>query len=394
MHLKRFFQIPSEIRAEFWQDTLRKNHLSLQVICIIIFAMESLNMFRVLFRSSSGLGTLNNRIYFTMYLLLWMSAAIYLFLWRLLRRCSPRRRWFAQYGTVLFALLWHAGLNAYDLMRNSDAEITVIVTSMLAISVFIQMPIAHSIVAYGLSYGLFMGLAGGLLSGGRLVNLTITTIVSMAVSMTSFRHAVVTVSQHKKIDQMNQKLQELVQKDPLTGLMNTAAFRSRVESYLASASADSETLLLILDLDDFKGINDGFGHPCGDYVLQETAIKLRALFPDAIGAARIGGDEFMLALTDTSPEEVERSFSQFALEMEQLSWRGQALSAGCSIGACKVSYTGITYDELYDAADRALYQAKSLGKGRFICHELATPCSTGLQMQKDGEAPHKQSLSV
>ena len=212
MHLKRFFQIPSEIRAEFWQDTLRKNHLSLQVICIIIFAMESLNMFRVLFRSSSGLGTLNNRIYFTMYLLLWMSAAIYLFLWRLLRRCSPRRRWFAQYGTVLFALLWHAGLNAYDLMRNSDAEITVIVTSMLAISVFIQMPIAHSIVAYGLSYGLFMGLAGGLLSGGRLVNLTITTIVSMAVSMTSFRHAVVTVSQHKKIDKMNQKLQELSEK--------------------------------------------------------------------------------------------------------------------------------------------------------------------------------------
>ena len=383
VHLKQFFQIPSEIRAEYWQDTLRKNRLSLLVICIMIFGMELFNMLRVLFWSSSGLGTANNRIYFTMYLLLWMSAAVYLFLWRLCRRGAPRIQWAVQYGTVLFALLWHAGINAYDLIRNPEAETTIFVTAMLAMSVFIQMPVAYSIIAYSLSYSLFVGLTGEILSSGRLVNLTFTAIVAMAVSMISFRHAVVTIGQRREIDQMNQQLRELVQKDPLTGLMNTAAFRNRVELHLASAAAGSEILLLMLDLDDFKEINDGFGHPCGDYVLRETAVKLQVLFSDAIGVARIGGDEFMLALANTSRQEVERGFLRFTLEMEQLSWRDQALGAGGSMGACRAGDPGITYDELYDAADRALYQAKSLGKGRLVCCELATPCRTGVQGQTD-----------
>ena len=76
--MKRIFQIPPEIREDFWQDTIKRNRLSLLVICIMIFGMELFNMLRVLFWSASGLGTVNNRIYFTMYFLLWMSAAIYL----------------------------------------------------------------------------------------------------------------------------------------------------------------------------------------------------------------------------------------------------------------------------------------------------------------------------
>ena len=368
---KRFIQIPPEIRADFWQDTLRRNHWSLLVICVMIFGMELFNMLRVLLWSSAGLSTLNNRIYFTMYLLLCLSAAAYLILRRLLRRSSPRTRWAVQYGTALFALLWHAGLNAYDLMRNPAAETTIFVTALLGLAVFIQMPVLHSLAAFGLSYGLFVGLAGGLLSSGKLINLTFTAIVAAAVSATSFRHAVVTICQRREIDQMNQRLQELVQEDPLTGLMNTAAFRQRAESHLRAAQAGSTTFLLMLDLDDFKGINDVFGHPCGDYVLQEAAAKLRSLFPDAIGVARVGGDEFMLALAGVSLEEVSDAFSRLSLEMKQLSWRGQPLRVGCSMGVCKACCPAV-YDELYDAADQSLYQAKRSGKGRFVCCELAS----------------------
>ena len=151
--------------------------------------------------------------------------------------------------------------------------------------------------------------------------------------------------------------------------MNAAAFRHRMESHLTSAEAGPETFLLMLDLDDFKGINDAFGHPCGDFVLQEVAIKLQALFPNAIGMARIGGDEFMVALTEISLREVERNFDRFLLDIEQFSWHGQTLSVSCSMGACRANRSDTTYDELYDAADRALYQAKRLGKGRFICCE-------------------------
>ena len=80
-----FFRIPPEIREGFWQDALQKNRLSLLVICIMIFGMEPYNMARVLLWSSSGLGTLNNRIYFGMYLALWLAAALHLVLRHLLR---------------------------------------------------------------------------------------------------------------------------------------------------------------------------------------------------------------------------------------------------------------------------------------------------------------------
>ena len=83
--IRGFFAIPEEIRADFWQETLRKNSLSLWVICIIIFVTETYNVLRVLLWSRSGLGTLNNRIYFGMYCALLAAAALYLLLQRLLR---------------------------------------------------------------------------------------------------------------------------------------------------------------------------------------------------------------------------------------------------------------------------------------------------------------------
>lgn len=365
---KSLVKIPAELQAEFWQDTLRKNRLSLLVICIMIVGMESFNLFRVLFLSESGLGTVNNRIYFTLYLLLWVVAVLYLLLRWLFRRGSFRLRWAIQYGTSLFALCWHAGINAYDLIRNPGAETNIFVTAMLGLAVFIQMPIAYSLVAYGLSYGLFLGLTGGILSSGSLINLTFTAIVSLAVSMTSFRHAVETLRQRREIDLMNRRLQEQVQKDPLTGLMNAAAFQHRVEAHLASPGEG--IFLLILDLDDFKRINDSYGHPCGDYVLKETALCLQTLFPEAIGAARIGGDEFMLALDNTSLQEVEETFHRVLLALEAVRWAGQGLHISCSMGACRGNRPGIPYDKLYGAADRVLYQAKSLGKGCFLCCEL------------------------
>ena len=79
-HIGEFFRIPTEIRAEFWQDTLQKNQLSLLVICLMILGMELFNMARVLFWSDSGLGTLNNRIYFSMYCALCLAAVLYLLL--------------------------------------------------------------------------------------------------------------------------------------------------------------------------------------------------------------------------------------------------------------------------------------------------------------------------
>ena len=137
-HLRNFFVIPHTLRSEFWQDTLKQNRLSLLVICLMIFGMELFNMARVLFWSASGLDSRNNRIYFFMYCALCGSAALYLLLRHLLRSSSTRVRWAVQYGAVLFFLLWHVCLNAYDLIRDPTAEVGIYTTAVLGLSIFIQ----------------------------------------------------------------------------------------------------------------------------------------------------------------------------------------------------------------------------------------------------------------
>ena len=86
--VRNFLRVPPELLAAFQQNTLQKNRLALVVISIMIFGMELFNMARVLFWSASGLGTLNNQIYFGMYCSLWLSAALTLLLQRLLRHTS------------------------------------------------------------------------------------------------------------------------------------------------------------------------------------------------------------------------------------------------------------------------------------------------------------------
>ena len=301
-----FFHVPEAVRSEFWREVLQKNHLSLVVICIMILGMELYNMARVLLWSSSGLGTLNNRIYFGFYASLFLSAILCLLLEHALRQAAPMRRWAAQYGSMLFFFLWHAVLNAYDLMRDPYGSTGIFVTAVLALAVFIHMPWTFSIPAYGLAYGLFFLLAGKHLAGGDLLNLTFTTIVSLAVSLTTSRNLVIMVSQRRQIDEANAQLQELLERDPLTGLLNKVAFQSCAERILEDGERGQDLTLLLLDLDDFKGINDHYGHPCGDDVLVHTAQALRQVFPEAAGIGRVGGDEFAVLLRDRAEGASER----------------------------------------------------------------------------------------
>ena len=162
--IRSFFAIPPEIRPDFWQAAYQRNRLSVLVICIMIFGMELFNMARVLFWSSAGLGTLNNRIYFGFYCTLFLSAVLCLLLGFLLRGRSLRCRLAVQYGGVLFFLLWHVCLNAYDLFRDPQAEIGLYYTAVLGLSVFILMPAAPALLMHGSAYALLMALSGRILS--------------------------------------------------------------------------------------------------------------------------------------------------------------------------------------------------------------------------------------
>lgn len=366
MHKKalELLTIPPAIQLEFWQDTLQKNRISLLVISAMIFGMELFNIARVLFWSMSGLRSANNRIYFAMYCALLLGAGLYLLLQYWLQKASHRIQWAVQAGTVAFFLLWHVILNAYALFRNPAAGTYTFITAIGGLAMFIQMPAAFGATYFGLGYALFMLLSAAALDMGTIINLTMTTIVALAISFTRCRHTVIELSQRRKISQINTQLQQLLQKDPLTGLLNKKATENCISCALASATQTDPLALFMMDLDDFKSINDRYGHPCGDHVLMETAQKLRLVFPDAMCVGRIGGDEFAILLHCAADSKaLQRQGGQLIQSLSDICWLGKKLEVSCSVGILRVGRPGVNYERLYAETDQVLYDAKRCGKG-------------------------------
>ena len=160
------------------------------------------------------------------------------------------------------------------------------------------------------------------------------------------------------------------ERDALTGMFNKDTARQQVERYLEQAGSEQKAALLIVDLDDFKEINDRYGHMFGDAVLARVASALRGLFREKDILARIGGDEFMVFMRDIPDGELVERRSRMLLDTlrELLSYHVSDRVFGCSVGFALMPEHGVTYQMLFQRADRALYQAKGSGKNTFRCY--------------------------
>jgi diguanylate cyclase (GGDEF)-like protein len=156
--------------------------------------------------------------------------------------------------------------------------------------------------------------------------------------------------------------------DSLTGLINRRNFLETLEETLAESPADCELIptTLVMDLNDFKDINDRLGHQLGDSVLIAFADRLESSLPSDATAARFGGDEFAVLLVDTH-ENVTRSIDALQKSLSApLSVEGFPVTIGVSIGASKYPADGRTSSDLLRAADIAMYKAKRTGVA--VCH--------------------------
>jgi diguanylate cyclase (GGDEF)-like protein len=153
--------------------------------------------------------------------------------------------------------------------------------------------------------------------------------------------------------------------DALTGLLNHGAMQVRVREEIARAAREEQPLCCVLiDLDDFKRVNDELGHPAGDDLLRRVADALRAEVRPYDQAARYGGDEFVLVLPGTEEQAASAVAERVRLRVHAGTPRGQDGQMGnCSIGVSAWE-RGMSADDLLAAADRALLLAKRTGKGR------------------------------
>lgn len=166
--------------------------------------------------------------------------------------------------------------------------------------------------------------------------------------------------------QEEQKLLEAAQLDRMTMLLNRETTMERIRAALAE-NAEKKHALFMLDIDNFKRLNDTMGHQEGDSFLIALAKELREHFTDADIVGRIGGDEFFMLKRDVSGAEEACSKAQEVLGGIQKVCAAYAdISLSGSIGVSIYPECGSTLELLYAQADSALYQAKGNGKNQFI----------------------------
>jgi diguanylate cyclase (GGDEF)-like protein len=167
---------------------------------------------------------------------------------------------------------------------------------------------------------------------------------------------------HEEQLQLND-LRHRADHDPLTGLLNRAYAKKRIQELMAEWP-DGRFALTIFDLDHFKRINDHYGHLFGDQVLQYVADQVRRNIRSGDIAARVGGDEFLIFLTYQTELEgvIRRIFSA-------LSGNYEGVSISVSMGIACTDVVGKAYDTLFQCADQALYAGKRQGRGRYLFYD-------------------------
>lgn len=178
---------------------------------------------------------------------------------------------------------------------------------------------------------------------------------------------------HGVIALENARLHRTIQRqalvDSLTGLANRRLCEAALEKEIARAERFSEPLALVLaDLDDFKRINDAYGHPAGDEVLREFASTLQDCIREIDLAGRWGGEEFIVVLPGTDLEGGVRLAERIRAALakrDAVSPTGDRLSTTASFGVAYYEGSGTPAD-LLGAADTALYEAKRTGKNRVV----------------------------
>lgn len=159
------------------------------------------------------------------------------------------------------------------------------------------------------------------------------------------------------------ELRNQAQQDPLTGVYN----RAGVKLINARLEQISRGILFMLDLDDFKSVNDTYGHAAGDRLLTAIGGVLRDTFRTDDIVARVGGDEFVAFLSGSDSRATAEQKGQELLErVRQLRVDGIAAQVTVSVGAAGAPDHGRTYEALSMAADEAMYQVKHHGKGGFL----------------------------
>ncbi|SHJ86342.1 EAL domain-containing protein [Hespellia stercorisuis] len=174
--------------------------------------------------------------------------------------------------------------------------------------------------------------------------------------------------QYRTFENWEVDYRNMAERDQTTGLLNKAAFQ-KMTMHAMESYPDDIKALLILDVDDFKNVNDNYGHLVGDDVLQEVANILKKEFRQSDLIGRFGGDEFMVLMNRIPNQKIAvKKAEELITKISSACAKDYQINGGVSVGIAFLEEEG-RYEELFQHADQALYEAKRTGKGRVEIYE-------------------------
>jgi diguanylate cyclase (GGDEF)-like protein len=272
---------------------------------------------------------------------------------------------------LVFASAYRA---SFDAGRRNVLRTALLLAGLAVFHTFAPSTVAHRTVISDLSSLLFASIAGYVffraLAGGRI--------------------------EEQKRRVLEGRLEHQATHDSLTDLPNRALFHRELTAASARAVSGRQIAVIFIDLDDFKLVNDRFGHSTGDGLVRGVAQRLSSVVRGGDVVARLGGDEFAVLVRDTGTSADPIAVGEGILEVlaDPFDIDGHRLTARASIGIA-IGNSTVSSEELLRQADIAMYGAKSDGKGRYtvfdpdLAREIGAP--TGLE-QELGRALEHQEL--
>jgi diguanylate cyclase (GGDEF)-like protein len=180
------------------------------------------------------------------------------------------------------------------------------------------------------------------------------------------RNLIISKQLFDRVQAQSRQLYHLAMQDPLTSLYNRTGLNEFGSRYFTEASElDTPLSLLIIDLDHFKNINDSHGHTAGDQVLAKVGAMLKQACGESGLAARVGGEEFILLLSECGLEEAAKRADKIRKDIKNLKPDGIEVAASIGVTSRPLGKQ-VSFDDLFKVADRAVYEAKDQGRNRVV----------------------------
>lgn len=193
----------------------------------------------------------------------------------------------------------------------------------------------------------------------------------VATSVSSMRRDRRTIQMaNEKLKELLETTEALARTDSLTGVANFRAFEEALKhESMRARRVNSSMCLAYIDLDNFKRVNDLYGHSRGDQVLSDVAKSIKAALRETDFVARLGGDEFGVILIDADPSHAEVLGSRIVDKVKELNENLAGVELGASVGIVHLQTPPDDLDLMVTLADSAMYAAKTAGKGRVQVHD-------------------------